>query len=190
MVTAPGAALGRVRADFYARRILRIFPALIVCLLLATLLSTALIPQAWLSDSSDKTGLFAFFGISNIALVWFNDGYFSPHVEFNPFTHTWSLGVEEQFYLIFPLIVFVWLHFRTRPGWVGFSAEALLAGLMVISLAIAWWVHHAIPIRASIYCRADFGNSPGGLLFKLIIEAPCCHAVPARAQGCCSSALD
>ncbi|NEX17211.1 MAG: acyltransferase [Halochromatium sp.] len=159
---------------FYARRILRIFPALIVCLLLVTLLSTVLIPQAWLSDSSDKTGLFAFFGISNIALVLFNDGYFSPRVEFNPFTHTWSLGVEEQFYLLFPLIVFVWLHFRTRPGWVGFSAEALLAGLMVTSLAIAWWLTPRHPDWAFYLLPTRFWElAAGGLLFKLHHRGAC-----------------
>lgn len=95
----------RFTLGFYARRILRIFPALIVCLVLVTLLSTAFIPEAWLSQSSDKTGLYAFFGISNFALVLFNDGYFSPRVDYNPFTHTWSLAVEEQFYLIWPVLL-------------------------------------------------------------------------------------
>ncbi len=34
--------------------------------------------------------------------------YFSPKAEFNPYTHTWSLGVEEQFYLLFPLLFLAW----------------------------------------------------------------------------------
>ncbi len=53
----------------------------------------------------------AFFGFSNFRLAAGPD-YFSPQAEFNPFTHTWSLGVEEQFYLIFPLLIFL----LTRGG--------------------------------------------------------------------------
>ncbi|WP_408034113.1 acyltransferase family protein [Thiorhodovibrio winogradskyi] len=153
---------------FYARRILRIFPALILCLLLVMLASIALIPEAWLSETSHRTGLFAFFGVSNVALVLFDDGYFSPRAEFNPFTHTWSLGVEEQFYVVFPLIFFVWIHFRHRRGLAGLSAEALLVVLMAASLVYAWWetprsLDHAFYLLPSRFWEL----AAGGLLFKL-----------------------
>ena len=86
---------------FYARRIRRIAPALLACLLLTAVASVLFIPESWLSEASDKTGLMAFFGFSNWVLAAIGNDYFAPKAEFNPYTHTWSLGVEEQFYLLF-----------------------------------------------------------------------------------------
>lgn len=102
--------LHRFLAFFYARRILRIAPALLVMLLVTTYAAALLIPEAWLSQTNQKTGMYAFFGLSNLVLARTSNDYFSPLVDFNPYTHTWSLGVEEQFYLIFPLLFFVWSY--------------------------------------------------------------------------------
>jgi len=91
---------------FYARRLVRIMPALLAMLLMAILVNQMLIPEAWLSSAVPQTARFAFFGLSNIVLATDTDGYFGIQAGFNPFTHTWSLGVEEQFYLFFPLLLF------------------------------------------------------------------------------------
>ena len=95
--------------EFYARRVRRILPALIFCLVSTFIFSALLIPESWLSGGSRKAGLFAFFGLSNFALADSGEDYFSPALEFNPFTHTWSLGVEEQFYLVFPFLIAPWI---------------------------------------------------------------------------------
>jgi len=96
-------------ADFYKRRFLRIGPALIVCLSLTAIISSIFTKPSWLSASNNATGLAAFVGLSNVFLLIRSDGYFEERIAFNPYAHTWSLGVEEQFYIIFPVLFFFWL---------------------------------------------------------------------------------
>ncbi|HRO16168.1 MAG TPA: acyltransferase, partial [Paracoccus sp. (in: a-proteobacteria)] len=90
-------------ARFYERRARRILPALFVVI-------AACLPFAWLwmmpaqladfGQSVLGVTLFA----SNI-LFWLEEGYFAPSSELKPLLHTWSLAVEEQYYLLFPLFL-------------------------------------------------------------------------------------
>ena len=124
-------SFGRFALQFYSRRIMRILPALLVCMIVTTIFTAAFIPSSWLSQSNYVTLLLALLGLSNFSLMFAGDNYFAPRVDFNPATHTWSLGVEEQFYLIFPLIYFVWLKSKhsERPGIIGKWLLALLIAL-------------------------------------------------------------
>jgi len=98
--------------QFYKRRLMRLAPSLIVCLLATVLLMTFLIPSWW-PNKMDwyVTGAYSVFGMSNLQLAFQESkkGYFDidgdPNL--NPFLHTWSLGVEEQFYLVYPIILAV-----------------------------------------------------------------------------------
>jgi len=163
------ASLGIVHftVGFYARRIIRIFPALIVCLVVTTLLTSLFVPESWLSSTNQRTGLYAFFGISNYALIWFNDGYFSPRTDFNSFTHTWSLAVEEQFYVIFPLVFFVWMRFKGRKDFLGIVANWLLVSLLVVSLVYSWYETPRSPEEAFYLLPSRFWElACGALLFR------------------------
>ena len=107
---------GNFIIGFYSRRIRRIVPALLFCLLITTIAYVFFVPESWLSGTTKMTGIFAFFGLSNFALVHYQDDYFSPRTEYNPYTHTWSLGVEEQFYFIFPVLIFLWFRYIRVDG--------------------------------------------------------------------------
>ncbi|WP_420143849.1 acyltransferase family protein [Sphingobium sp.] len=127
-------SLGSFLLHFYARRLLRIMPALVVMLLVTILATQLFIPSAWLSDTFQKVAKYAFFGASNIALALNADTYFSPRSQFNPFTHSWSLGVEEQFYFIFPFLMF-WHQTASRKRLSRRQVEWMLAFLSAASLA-------------------------------------------------------
>ena len=112
---------------FYERRARRILPALFLVML-------ACIPFAWLwmlpgqmKDFSQSLLAVSAF-VSNI-FFWAKSGYFAPSADTLPLLHTWSLAVEEQFYLLFP----VFLLLAWRLGWR--ALFVLIAAIAVISFA-------------------------------------------------------
>lgn len=97
-------------AEFYARRIKRIFPAL----LLVLIASYAFGWFALLADEYKQLGKHIAAGagfISNIVL-WNEAGYFDNSAETKPLLHLWSLGIEEQFYIVWPLLL--WLAWKRK----------------------------------------------------------------------------
>ena len=90
-------------ADFYARRARRILPALIV-VITATLLVGLLLLDSLQFKGLSTQSIAALVGVSNF-YFWEHTNYFDTASELQPLLMTWSLGVEEQFYVIFPFIV-------------------------------------------------------------------------------------
>lgn len=180
----PALPLGASMLRFYSRRLRRIVPALLACLLLTALASVMLIPESWLSEASDRTGQMAFIGFSNWVLAGGGTDYFAPRAEFNPYTHTWSLGVEEQFYLLFPLLFLAW----TRAG----RLRGLSVGLFALATAasLAYAVFAATQpdqaVRAFYATTTRFWQLGAGvLLFQLLhlrgTDGPGAAAGPGRA---------
>ncbi len=119
-------------ASFYARRILRIFPALILVLLACLIAGWhTLLAQEYM-QLGKHLGLGASF-LSNIGL-WWESGYFDKASETKPLLHLWSLAIEEQFYIVWPILL--WLILRGRIN----TSRSVLA-LAVVSLLLSmWWV--------------------------------------------------
>ena len=114
--------------DFYARRFRRLLPALLVMLVFTSLLAAVLLPPAE-QPSQAKAATSAAMGFSNFYFVFSNLDYFGADAVGNLFLHTWSLGVEEQFYLFWPALL---LLLGSGRWW-----KASLKGTSIVMLAIA-----------------------------------------------------
>ena len=98
--------------DFYSRRIKRIFPSLLVVLLGCLLFGWFVL----LADEYRQLGKHTAAGagfISNL-VFWNESGYFNNDSDTKPLLHLWSLGIEEQFYLIWPIVLFICWKIRQR----------------------------------------------------------------------------
>ena len=113
--------------DFYARRIKRIFPALIIVM-------TSCYAFGWLALLTDEFAqlgkhIAAGAGFASNFVLWQESGYFDVASEAKPLLHLWSLGIEEQFYLVMPVLLwFLGRHNLPIP--------VVIAGLACASMAI------------------------------------------------------
>lgn len=125
---------------FYERRARRILPALFLVLAVCTVLSVfVLTPRDLRTYAQSLISVLLF--SSNI-FFWRDSGYFDSAAELKPLLHTWSLAVEEQFYLLFPLMLLGLgrLSRRAVSGWIG--------ALAALSLALAQWTAPSQPTGA------------------------------------------
>lgn len=129
-------------ANFYERRIRRIFPALFVMLLFAGIVGLFLLDPTTLKGLGEAIFSTTFF-TSNF-LLWNQAGYFDKAADLKPLLHTWSLAVEEQFYVFFPLLfVLIWHLFKKHIK--------LVLGLIAIASFILSQVWLKIDTSAAFY---------------------------------------
>lgn len=119
---------------FYKRRVLRIFPALYV-MLAAVLLVGCLVMLPNEVDPLGRSAAAASGFISNI-YFWKTADYFSGSADLKPLLHTWSLGVEEQFYIFYPLLLMVVARWFRR--WIALAIGLMVLGSFAVSLVLGF----------------------------------------------------
>lgn len=127
-------------ASFYERRARRILPALFLVMF-------ACLPAAWLLMTpqdlrSFSQSLIAVPVFSSNILFWLSSGYFETSAELKPLLHTWSLAVEEQYYVFFPILLMLLAPWGRR------RVAAVLGALLLLSLGLAQYQSAANPDQA------------------------------------------
>ncbi|WP_116812083.1 acyltransferase family protein [Steroidobacter cummioxidans] len=148
-------------ADFYWRRVRRLFPALI--LVLVTILALGwvlLLPNEFKELGKHATAAAVF--LANIAL-WRESGYFDTAAEFKPLLHLWSLGIEEQFYLLWPVLMVTLWKRRT-------ALLTILAILVLTSFALSVQLAQAAPVANFYWPVSRFWELGAGCLLALLME--------------------
>jgi peptidoglycan/LPS O-acetylase OafA/YrhL len=135
-------------ADFYRRRIKRIAPAMFVVVAVTVLLAQQiLLPEA--AERTAESGLWSVASLANVYFWWHLDtSYFAEPAQLIPLLHLWSLGVEEQFYLLWPLMLMV--TYATKRFAIGASLLSLLtivAAHLLFAISPAF-VFYMLPTRA------------------------------------------
>ena len=117
-------------SGFYANRAVRILPALFATILITWICSVLFLTAGPIEEIS-RESFFSALSVSNI-YFYFEAGYFDADAITKPLLHTWSLGVEEQFYLFWP---FIFLLFKRT-----FARFALLTAIFLASLFASHWL--------------------------------------------------
>lgn len=147
--------------EFYERRVRRIFPALLV-----VILST--LAAAWfllLPPELAQVGKHAAAGLGFVAnlVYWSESGYFDGDANQKPLLHLWSLGVEEQFYLVFPLLVYCCIKWRLK-----FMPVIIALGLLSFAVGVVMtWSHpsgaYYLPVARAWELLLGAGIAAAGL---------------------------
>jgi peptidoglycan/LPS O-acetylase OafA/YrhL len=134
--------------DFYERRARRIMPALFVVLTATSVLAVLWMPPGAFQRFGEGLGAVIIFACN--IYFWQKTDYFSPASEENPLLHIWSLAVEEQFYLFFPIILyFAWRFGRSSTIWV-----FVVLAVVSLLLSVFWTANfpaagfYLLPARA------------------------------------------
>lgn len=161
-----GKNFGDFLLSFYTRRIKRLVPALVLFVLITSFLICLVNPAP---KDILQTGIASLFGLSNLYLLEQSRNYFSASTEMDVFTHTWSLGVEEQFYFLFPFLV--WLTGFGRKTTNG--SRSLFWTVTPLTVA-SWVIFNSLSgtnLSASYFLMpARFWELGAGCLLFLLLE--------------------
>ena len=153
-------------AWFYERRIRRLFPAIVPVIIVTSLLAYRMLPPPALEEFGES--LVAFMTFWSNWFFWSIAGYFDGPAQSKPLLHTWSLSIEEQFYLLFPIMIL----FTARRG--RSAVVGLFLAITLASLALSAWLVWAGDADNAFY--NSFGRfwqiSVGSLLATGFVRPP------------------
>ncbi|MBV0911380.1 acyltransferase family protein [Anianabacter salinae] len=162
--------------SFYERRARRILPPLILVMAACVPFAWALMLPIALKDFGQSIVATTFF-VENV-LLWREGGYFGQPSEFKPLHHLWSLSIEEQFYLVFPVLVL--LLARLRRG----SLPLVLGALTLASFCVSEWMVRTQPSAAYLMPHARAWELLVGALCALALRRwPGLNSTPLAAAG-------
>jgi len=151
-------ANGRIDfVHFYSRRMRRIVPNLLL-VTAVTLVAGLFILTPALGEvqALSRSALAAVLMVANVYFLVMTGGYFDAPTEFQPLLHTWSLSVEEQFYLVWPGLMFVVWLFALRSGRPRRDLSIVFTLMIAASFFLGWlwtdrfhaWAFYLVPARA------------------------------------------
>jgi len=161
-------------AAFWARRARRLLPALFL-VLLAVAIWAGLAASRDQLDSIRWDSIWTLLYGANWRFISSGQSYFDLFRDPSPLRHTWSLAIEEQFYLVWPLVTFACLWFARGRRWL--LATACVAGITASTLLMARWYESGDPSRS--YYGTD--TRAGQLLLGALLAIVLLRWTPARA---------
>ena len=116
--------------DFYIRRMRRLFPAMLAAVVFGLIVGAFILAPSHY-EAAAKSGLYGTLSVVNIHF-WLSSGYFDLSSGVKPFLHFWSLSVEEQFYLVWPVLLFLFMG-KLKSSKLSILVIGLISGLTLLA---------------------------------------------------------